>query len=88
MPATLVTFSAANTSNESLLSASLSTISMISSDIFSACVYPFGQMLPAPPPSFDVNIFSGLYKLANGDALMLSITYTNLHDEMDRQAVD
>lgn len=83
MPATLITLTAPHTSNESLLSASLSTISIISSDIFSACVYPFGQILPAPPPSFDVNIFSGLYKLANGDALMLSITYTDFHDEMN-----
>jgi hypothetical protein len=32
-------------------------------------------MFPAPPPSFEVNIFSGLYKLANGEALILSITY-------------
>ena len=29
---------------------------------FSPCVYPLAQLLPAPPPSFDMKMFSGLYR--------------------------
>ena len=48
------------TSRESLPSASRSTISIISSYIFSPDEYPCAQLLPAPPPSVDRKIFSGL----------------------------
>lgn len=38
------------------------------------CEYPLAQLFPAPPPCFDVYIFSGLYKLAYGDDVIASIT--------------
>ena len=63
-----------HTSSESLPSASRSTISMMSSYSFSPVAYPCAQLFPAPPPSWDIKIFSGLYKLANGDVKMLLMT--------------
>lgn len=62
------------TSSESLPSASRSTISMMSSYSFSPAEYPCAQLFPAPPPSLDMKMFSGLYKFANGDVNMLWMT--------------
>ena len=39
------------------------------------CEYPLAQLLPAPPPCFDVYIFSGLYRLAYGEDVIVSITW-------------
>jgi hypothetical protein len=81
------------TSSESLPSASLSTISITSSYNFSPDAYPCAQLFPAPPPSFDTNIFSGLYKFAHGDVNMLLITCSSSfnpslvrHDDKTRSA--
>ena len=62
------------TSSESLPSASRSTISITSSYSLSPDAYPCAQLFPAPPPSFDTNIFSGLYKFAHGELNILLIT--------------
>lgn len=50
------------TSRLSLLSASLLMISITCSTCFCDCPYPLAQLLPAPPPVFDVNTFSRLYR--------------------------
>lgn len=38
------------------------------------CVYPLAQLLPAPPPCFERQTFSGLYKLAYGEFIIELIT--------------
>jgi hypothetical protein len=62
------------TSRESLPSASRSIISITSSYNLSPEAYPFAQLFPAPPPSFDMKMFSGLYKPAHGELRILLMT--------------
>jgi hypothetical protein len=51
----------------------------MSSYSFSPAEYPCAQLLPAPPPSWDMKMFSGLYKFANGDVNMLLMTCQGVH---------
>ena len=74
------------TSSESLPSASLSIISITSSYNFSPDAYPCAQLFPAPPPSFDMNIFSGLYRFAHGEVNMLLITFVDVSVDQKKGA--
>ena len=67
-------YARARTSRESLPSASRSTISITSSYNLSPAAYPCAQLFPAPPPSCETKMFSGLYKFAYGEVRMLLIT--------------
>ena len=64
-----------NTSNESLDSASLSSISKSSSLTRRPSEYPNAQLFPAPPPSVLMKMFSGLNNRPCDEAKIELMTY-------------
>ena len=81
-----------HTSSESLPSASRSTISITSSYIRSPAEYPCAQLFPAPPPSFDTKMFSGLYRFAYGEdripLMTLKTAYIHIANQMQGKDSD